>query len=351
MFLIANPHGIFASINLKHKSNFEYKTDVTECPYQYIYIYLGIRGVPPIFVDEGLQALTEGERAQLDKYYTPKKFLQRSIESLTEEDKAKIDKLMNKIAYNACNLHIVKERELTKKRFNIFELLLGMGYNNTLIKELVCRLDEKSLNTLNKVGNKCLAITNKARVANSNLILKCEFYTRIRNLKNFLQYLGFSDEVFNRFIEMINDETSDFNLFDYFDPQTFDLNEKFYYDLEVLDKIKEQLDNFMLLYLYRLNKKVNSQTKIINTDNTYYEFLTNEMRKVEELREENLLTSRNIPCIYSKKEKNHYILFACILSRYSFEGVTEILLYSRLFKDAIKEYNKNKARNRKKLYE
>lgn len=351
MYLIANQDGICSTIKSKHQANFEYKTDVTEYPYQYIYIYLGIRGIPPKFVDKGFKALTDEEKVQLDKYYTQKKFLRVNTESLTEDDKIAINKLMNKIAYNACNLDLIKEKDLNKKRFDISKILLKVGYSAKLVIELVDKLDEEKLNVLNKIRDGHTIYSNKARAAYANLILKCEFYTRIRNLKTFLEYLGLDEETFKRFIEMINVSSIDFHLFDYYDPQTYDLNEEFYYDFETLEEIRKQLDYNMLLYLYCLNEKVDSQTRIINTDNTYYELLTDIMKKVEKLRAENLLTLRNIPCIYTTSNKNYYILLASILSKYSFDGAMEIMLFSSLFNTAIKEYNENKARNHKKIYD
>lgn len=321
----------------KHMPNPD--SSVTEKVYSNYYVHLGIRGIPANYVKKAISLLDSHEKSILNKYYTSKACIRKNI-VIDEEE---LDALFAKIIYLAVNYDKLIEKKKQEEYKSVKELLTSLGYSDKLIIKTLDTLNETDIEKIISTKNFSENLNESLIATLIQIIIKCEYFTKINNLKEFILSLGFTDVEFIEFLGIINKYRKDFDLTSYFDIETFELKHEYLLNPEKLEELRHHLDYFLTLYIHYKT----SNSNIIYADNIYYSTLDNINTGIKKSIEDNDIKKAGIDKKFSHRDKDYYIMLTGLTPNYSFDGITEILLYKSLFDSVFGIMVKDKLKKKK----
>lgn len=337
-----NPDSIFCLALFNNTSvKLKYDDSVREDVYQNYYIYFGLRGIFGNYVKRGISLLTPQEKRILEKYYSHGGNLKEKAE-VTDE----LINILNKVIYNTINYKEIKEKSRYEKLEDVANIFIELGCIEESIKHVLESLDEAYLDKL--IGmSKSNCVKDEIILEYIKIIVKCEYLDKLINLKDLIIYLGFTEEEANAIIYLIQSDKENFDLSKYFDITTFNLKESVINDRCAEEELQNRIDYYITLYIHK-RKDDSKIVNLINLENTYHSFLSelNKKRKEEMLE---ISPTRSSMCKkFGGRNINYYILASGTLTNYTFSSVTELLIYTKLFNNALRIYNGPQKKYEKK---
>lgn len=317
-----------------------YNESITEKAYEHFYVHLGIRGIPANYVNYAISLLKPTETRVLNKYYTASFHLRDDIVI----DEQELDALFDRIIYLAINYNNIVGKSKKEKYETVRNIFISIGGFNETTENVINNLDEKTIEKIISSWKDNNCTTEETMLLFIQLIIKCEYFTRICNLKDFFLSFGYTNKEFLEFLHIIEKYSDDFNLTDYFDLDTFELKHEYRSSNENLEDLCHHLDYFLSLFIHFKNV----QSNVVNLENIYYTILNDTNIKAKESFAKNNGLKGNVCQKCSGRNMDYYILLSGQLSHRSFNGLTELLIYRNLFNNVLERYEEKEEETEKK---